>query len=622
MSQVMDRPGSDHDVAIEYEYDSNDRLLSEARYAGLSPTGEAKEIIQYGWNATQQFKQTSTTNLGTVRQIMRYGLMGQLESAITERLDATGTVQSRNQIEYRYGPQGLRYLSVESNDSQLATSSFDRSEIGHVAYVIEASSLTGFGQSILETEFDASGVAIRRTSYTFGKDLITETVTDFDSNTGASIESTTWSFGHDGKGTARVLYDASSVLSQIFTYTAYGELLAIHNGSGVLQAPGTHLTSMLYNGERFDSVIGRYNMRARWYAPESGRFDRLDPFQGNPHDPASYHKYAFVHGDPIQGTDPTGLYTGLTGLMGAFAAMGALTGAVTGGVIATYSGGNIYVGILGGAMAGALIGAGAIYGGAAMVSYFGAIYSVILSALGSEIATVLFLEAWQMQTRRQRGPSPSPAQARHDYDYALLALGVYDQDFNLDQQIKSAGWASDRDLDNFANRGYSYHARIYTNHRRREVVMAFEGTASLADWANNVEQGTGFDFEGYQYQRAKQDANIAIARAQSQNYSVRFVGHSLGGGLATAAALYHVKPATVFNAAGINTATTCPCQANSVLTNYRVRGEILSTLQDMMFFGWLLPDSIPGSTYWLEGRSGDPIRRHSDDILPGMRDWF
>ena len=48
------------------------------------------------------------------------------------------------------------------------------------------------------------------------------------------------------------------------------------------------------------------NLRARAYDPANGRFIGLDPFAGNMQDPQSLHKYAYVHGDPIQGIDPTG----------------------------------------------------------------------------------------------------------------------------------------------------------------------------------------------------------------------------------------------------------------------------------------------------------------------------
>ena len=50
-------------------------------------------------------------------------------------------------------------------------------------------------------------------------------------------------------------------------------------------------------------------LRARWYDASTGRFNRLDPFFGNLTDPQSLHKYAYVHGDPVNGIDPTGLFT-------------------------------------------------------------------------------------------------------------------------------------------------------------------------------------------------------------------------------------------------------------------------------------------------------------------------
>ena len=49
-------------------------------------------------------------------------------------------------------------------------------------------------------------------------------------------------------------------------------------------------------------------LRARWYDAQNGRFNRLDPFFGNLDDPQSLHKYAYVHGDPINGIDPTGKF--------------------------------------------------------------------------------------------------------------------------------------------------------------------------------------------------------------------------------------------------------------------------------------------------------------------------
>lgn len=45
------------------------------------------------------------------------------------------------------------------------------------------------------------------------------------------------------------------------------------------------------------------------YDPTTGRFDRLDPFFGDQSEPQSFHKYGYVHGDPVNGIDPRGEFT-------------------------------------------------------------------------------------------------------------------------------------------------------------------------------------------------------------------------------------------------------------------------------------------------------------------------
>jgi hypothetical protein len=53
------------------------------------------------------------------------------------------------------------------------------------------------------------------------------------------------------------------------------------------------------------------------YDPTSGRFNKLDPFVGNTHDPQSLHKYGYVHGDPVNAVDPTGMFSS-PGVLGVF----------------------------------------------------------------------------------------------------------------------------------------------------------------------------------------------------------------------------------------------------------------------------------------------------------------
>jgi len=60
------------------------------------------------------------------------------------------------------------------------------------------------------------------------------------------------------------------------------------------------------SGEQYDSDLGLYYLRARYYNPNTGRFMSRDPEAGHIKDPASLHKYLYAGGDPVNLIDPTG----------------------------------------------------------------------------------------------------------------------------------------------------------------------------------------------------------------------------------------------------------------------------------------------------------------------------
>ncbi|MDR2438281.1 MAG: RHS repeat-associated core domain-containing protein, partial [Planctomycetaceae bacterium] len=114
----------------------------------------------------------------------------------------------------------------------------------------------------------------------------------------------------DGHGSTRVLTDFVGAIVELYTFDAYGNAIGFD--------PSVALTEFLYSGEQFDSKIGQQYLRARYYDPATGRFNRLDPFFGNLNDPQSLHKYLYTHADPVNRIDPSGEFgfaLGLGGLM-------------------------------------------------------------------------------------------------------------------------------------------------------------------------------------------------------------------------------------------------------------------------------------------------------------------
>ena len=88
-----------------------------------------------------------------------------------------------------------------------------------------------------------------------------------------------------------------SPVTDTYDYDAFGN--QVHS-------TGSTPNEMLYRGEQFDSDLGLYYLRARYYNPITGRFMSRDPQDGAVMTPATLHKYLYANGDPIDLADPTG----------------------------------------------------------------------------------------------------------------------------------------------------------------------------------------------------------------------------------------------------------------------------------------------------------------------------
>jgi len=83
----------------------------------------------------------------------------------------------------------------------------------------------------------------------------------------------------------------------------------------------------------YDSETESYYLRARYYSPKTGTFNRIDPYAGNFQDPQSLHKYLYCHNNPINNIDPTGRFS-LTELISTMAIRAMLFGMKCGPTIA------------------------------------------------------------------------------------------------------------------------------------------------------------------------------------------------------------------------------------------------------------------------------------------------
>jgi RHS repeat-associated protein len=68
---------------------------------------------------------------------------------------------------------------------------------------------------------------------------------------------------------------------------------------------GTASNKYQYAGEQFDSALGDYYLRQRFYDTSSGRFGRMDSYEGIQEDPLTLNRYTYSNNNPITGIDPT-----------------------------------------------------------------------------------------------------------------------------------------------------------------------------------------------------------------------------------------------------------------------------------------------------------------------------
>ncbi len=238
--------------STSYEYDSNDRLLR-------SHSGSVLTLHTYDLAGNELSRQ-----IGDDHTDYTWDDANRMIRAQTTHSGSTLTEQ------YRYNADGQRVATLDAS--------------GETRYLLNLN-----GQlSQVSVEYRPSGLLI--VSYVRGVSLVGE-VRD------ASSFMLT-----DRLGSVVAVVDAAGLVQARYSYDAFGN---------VISSSGTSGSQLRFVGEPQSRVSGLNDFRARWYDPSIGRFVSADPFVGVQADPNSRQRYLYANADPVNRTDPSGLFAGL-----------------------------------------------------------------------------------------------------------------------------------------------------------------------------------------------------------------------------------------------------------------------------------------------------------------------
>ncbi len=262
--------------------------------------GRNGRVIQYAYDDNGSLISRLTLDSGAESESVsyRYNLQNRLERVVTN--DGFGELEI---VEYDYNEAGIRVSALKYTAPALVDNEpTARNNPQMTFYLIDPANPTGYAQVAAELAYNqvdpdpatTSPDSIR--SYTIGDDVLAQDDNPLDGYT------TPDTLLYDGQGSTRQLVNQDQTVIKAYSYDGYGNLL----GGNPTAAPATNL---LYTGEQYDSALGQYYLRARYYDPANGRFNRMDPYAGNISDPQSLHKYLYCHGNPVNGVDPSGHFT-------------------------------------------------------------------------------------------------------------------------------------------------------------------------------------------------------------------------------------------------------------------------------------------------------------------------
>ncbi len=320
----MTRPNG---VNTNYTYDSLSRLLSVLHQTGASTIDGATYTVDATGNRTSKTDQmagvtsnysydaiyelTQVTQAASQTESYTYDPLGNRLSSLTvptSSYNASNQLTSNSNATYTYDNNGNTLNKTDSTGTTSYTWDFENrlmsvtlpgtggtvtfkyDPMGRRIYKSFSAGTTSVyaydGDDLIE-ETNASGGVVAR--YTQTTDKIDEPVAMLRSGATSYYQA-------DGLGSITSLSSTAGALAQTYTFDSFGKQVS---------SSGSLINPFQFTSREFDTETNLYYFRERYYDPQPGRFLSEDPAWFD----AGINFYTYVRNNPINFTDPSGLYT-------------------------------------------------------------------------------------------------------------------------------------------------------------------------------------------------------------------------------------------------------------------------------------------------------------------------
>lgn len=266
-------------VRLDYGRNSTGQINGiEANDAFYLPSPANTSLISYAPNKLNQYD-----NVGGEANPFTYDTNGNLLTWFRKGSKQTYTYDAEN-----------RLRSAAVNGATIASITHDYDNLGRRVSKTVGGEPTYYlldGDEEI-AEYRADGVLLRR--YLMGPN-IDDRIAHVEVGTLPTPVKTFYHVNHQGSVIATTSADGSAV--EVLAYDEYGNLTS--------QPPAQTTGEVFrYTGRRFDAESSLYYYRARYYAPEVGRFLQADPvgYRAGP------NLYEYAGSDPLNKNDPSGLW--------------------------------------------------------------------------------------------------------------------------------------------------------------------------------------------------------------------------------------------------------------------------------------------------------------------------